>query len=72
MEKLTGVTNTNSMMLCTTYEYHLPGTRTPGMYLRVPPTWYSYTRYVPGTWYCCTYKVLVLTVHMYDASTSVS
>ena len=57
MEKLTGVTT--SMMLCTTYEYHLPGTRTPGMY-------------VPSTWYCCTYKVLVLTVHMYDASTSVS
>ena len=56
MEKLTGVTTS---MFCTTYEYHLPGTRTPGMY-------------VPGTWYCCTYKVLVLTVHTYDASTSVS
>ena len=57
MEKLTG--GTTSMMLCTTYEYHLPCAHT-------------YTRYVPGTWYCCTYKVLVLTVHMYDASTSVS
>ena len=35
MEKLTG--GTTSMMLCTTYEYHLPGARKPGMY-QVPGT----------------------------------
>lgn len=47
MEKLTGVTT--SMMLCTTYEYHLPGARTPGMY-QVPGTAvrtkYSYLPYI--------------------------
>ena len=47
MEKLTGVTT--SMMLCTTYEYTLPGTRTPGMY-QVPGTAvrtkYSYLPYI--------------------------
>ena len=47
MEKLTAVTT--SMMLCTTYDYHLPGTRTPGMY-QVPGTAvrtkYSYLPYI--------------------------